>query len=102
MARSIYIVGLLVSIMGICLWPVILRSQIKQFNGTIDHNKVKTILLAFAAIALLTNIAPGIYDVYRIIHPSSPGPISFLKIASDIIFRATATGAFFLIYWEAK
>lgn len=96
MARLIYTIGLLVSILGICLWPVIVFSQLKEIR--INPNFYKRVLLAFGVIAFITNIAPGYYDIYRILHPTAPGPITFLKIASDITFRAAATGAFFMIY----
>lgn len=98
MAREIYILGLIVSIISILVWPSLILSQLRQFNKNPLHNKIKYALLVFGVVAFASNFAPAWYDVYRIIHPSAPGPITFLKIASDIIFRATATLSFFVIY----
>lgn len=97
MVRELYAIGLLVSIFGLALWPIIILSQLKQLKGPLNR-RIKYSLLAFGIVAFLSNIAPAWYDIVRILHPSLPGPITYLKIASDITFRATATVSFFLIY----
>lgn len=84
--------------MGILIWPFLIRSQLRQFNNNPLHNRIKYALLTFGVVAFLTNIVPAWYDIYRVLHPTAPGPITFLRIASDIIFRATATLSFFVIY----
>lgn len=95
-ARLIYSLGILVSLLNMCLWAVIIRAQIKGFNG--NNSIFKGTLLVFTAISLYSNILPIWFDIFRLAHNANPTNLFYAYVMNNYLYRTISALLFYLMY----
>lgn len=95
-AHLVYGLGILVSILNMTIWGVIMRSQIKLFNG--NNSRYKQILLGFSGISLISNITPIWYYIYRLSNNTNPTNIFYSFIINIYIYQTVTAIMFWVIY----
>lgn len=95
-ARLVYGLGILVSLLNMVIWAVIMKSQVKLFNG--NGSRYKQILLAFSAISLFSNVTPIWYYIYRLSNNTNPTNIFYSFIINIYIYQTVTAIMFYILY----
>lgn len=95
-SHMIYLLGIVVSIINVCFWGAIIKSQLSRKSSAPEY--AKRLLLVFTVGALLSNAVPIWFDIVQLQRSAHPNNLVIAYSTSQYLFRTLAACMFYLIW----